>query len=344
MKSFKQTFFNEDVNNINGFAMLKPGFLNYEDDFTKMLNNNGWTIVRKEKHHLTEPQAHELYKMHANKDFYNDLCKYMSSDDSLCCLCYKDCEDPIKDMNTIKDKVRKAWGRDEMHNCMHSADSLDNVNRESKLIFENKVIESIDQTIQSIDNFGFIDNNIMAVNSIGDKVEEDPKYLMKISELKLDFSYQEFLQLIDMLNDALAEELLAWYHYSITAPFLYGKFHHETLELFEETAKDEFEDHAQWLMQRLQQFGVTPSRVAHPSMLDEVATHKYIMPTFDTAGAIINNIEAERGAIETYTKIESFTKDKDITTHSKIEEILKDEQEHLQKLQNIYKDITTEVQ
>ena len=63
MKSFKQTFFNEDVNNINGFAMLKPGFLNYEDDFTKMLNNNGWTIVRKEKHHLTEPQAHELYKI-----------------------------------------------------------------------------------------------------------------------------------------------------------------------------------------------------------------------------------------------------------------------------------------
>ena len=44
--------------------------------------------------------------------------------------------------------------------------------------------------------------------------------------------------------------------------------------------------------------------------------------------------------IETYTKIEAFTRDKDIVTNSKIKEILKDEQEHLSELYDLRKDIT----
>jgi nucleoside diphosphate kinase len=55
-------------------------------------------------------------------------------------MCYKDCKDPIKDMKSIKDKVRKIWGKDDMRNAMHSSDSIDNVNREYKLVFEKKNI------------------------------------------------------------------------------------------------------------------------------------------------------------------------------------------------------------
>ena len=64
----------------------------------------------------------------------------MSSGDCLSCMCYKDCKYPIKDMKAIKDKVRKIWGKDDMRNAMHSSDSIDNVNREYKLIFERKNI------------------------------------------------------------------------------------------------------------------------------------------------------------------------------------------------------------
>jgi len=142
MKSFKKTYMlKEDVNSINGFAILKPEFLNHEEDFIKLLNNNGWNIIQKTKKKLTQGEAEELYKMHKGKKFYNDLCKYMSSDDCLCCLCHKDCKDPIKDMDALKDKVRKTWGKDDMKNAMHSSDSLENVNRESKLIFEKKIVE-----------------------------------------------------------------------------------------------------------------------------------------------------------------------------------------------------------
>ena len=41
-------------------------------------------------------------------------------------------------MDKLKDKVRDAWGKDDMKNGMHSSDSLENVKREYKLIFEHK--------------------------------------------------------------------------------------------------------------------------------------------------------------------------------------------------------------
>lgn len=125
---------------VNGFCILKPEFLDHTDDFCAMLTNNGWKIVQKQVRTLTEDEAKELYISKTGADYYNDLCKYMSSGDSLSCMCYKDCEDPIKDMNKLKDKVRKAWGKDDMKNAMHSSDSLENVDREYKLVFVNRNI------------------------------------------------------------------------------------------------------------------------------------------------------------------------------------------------------------
>lgn len=132
MKSLKD-FIKESVNEINGFAILKPGFLEHEDEFIKMLNNNGWSIIQKKKIKLTLDQAKDLYSPHKDKEFYNDLCKYMSSDECLVVICSKDVKDPIADMKKIKNKVRDAWGESEMKNAMHSSDSLENVVRESKI-------------------------------------------------------------------------------------------------------------------------------------------------------------------------------------------------------------------
>lgn len=122
---------------INGFVILKPGFLSHESDFLTLLSNNGWRILQKKRGTLTQEQAEALYFMHKDKDFYNNLCDYMSSGDSLSCSCQKDCNNPIKDMSTLKDKVRYQWGEDDMKNAMHSSDSIDNVERESNIVFNN---------------------------------------------------------------------------------------------------------------------------------------------------------------------------------------------------------------
>lgn len=333
MKSFRQTYsIKEESNQINGFVILKPEFLDHEEDFLTLLKNNGWDVIQKSKRTLSNDEAKELYKMHKDKDFYNDLCKYMSSSDCLCCLCHKDCKDPIKDMDSLKDKVRKSWGKDDMKNGMHSSDSLENVNRESKLIFEKKVIEHWE-------DYYYQGGTSIEEPAPNPECPDSTFDTSKIDSLKLKLGEEDYLRLISMLKDALAEELLAWYHYTICAPFLHGKRRPELVKFFKETAKDEFEDHACWLMERLQQLGSDVNDLLDPTSLNAIATHKYIMPSYETCQAVANNITAEKGAIETYTKIEEFTKDRDIVTHSKIEEILADEQEHLQELEKVYRDM-----
>lgn len=134
MKSLLQFILESSDNlELNGFVILKPGFLDHKDDFLALLKNNGWDIIQQTECQLSKEQAEELYNPHKDKDFYKDLCDYMCSGKCLCCLCHKNCEDPIENMKKLKDKVRKNWGKDEMKNGMHSSDSLKNVNRESKI-------------------------------------------------------------------------------------------------------------------------------------------------------------------------------------------------------------------
>lgn len=130
----------ETSNEVNGFAILKPEFLSHKEDWLNMLKNNGWQIVQTKQFKMNDKMAKELYKMHKDKDFYNDLCKYMSSDECVCCSCHKNCKDPIKEMTELKERVRKSWGKSEMKNAMHGSDSLENVYRESHLVFNLPIV------------------------------------------------------------------------------------------------------------------------------------------------------------------------------------------------------------
>lgn len=133
MKKFSTFILEADNIELNGFCILKPEFLDYTDDFLALLKNNGWNIIQKKKLLLNKEQSENLYSSHKDKDFYKDLCDYMSSSECLCCSCYKNCKNPIEDMKKLKDKVRENWGKTEMKNGMHSSDSIENVNRESKI-------------------------------------------------------------------------------------------------------------------------------------------------------------------------------------------------------------------
>ena len=115
---------------------LKELELEYEDKWLEMLEEDEWDILDKKKLTLTKEQAQQLYMMHKGKDFYDDLCNYMSSGECLCAKCYKECEDPIEQMDSLKDKVRDKWGKNDMKNAMHSSDSIENVKRESKIVFK----------------------------------------------------------------------------------------------------------------------------------------------------------------------------------------------------------------
>lgn len=155
--------------------------------------------------------------------------------------------------------------------------------------------------------------------------EEDENY---ISELTL------------MLENALAEELIAFYQYTMAWPFVKGKERNKLESVLKDNAKDELEDHAYWLLERLDQLNKQPETIKNIDELNKFAKHKYIIPVVTDVKSIIeDNIKAEQGAIETYLELEEFTRDKDIVTHTKIEEILSDEREHLHELEKVLRDI-----
>lgn len=127
--------------NVKAFVIIKPGFIEYADEIHSYIASKGFIMHDKTNSMmLSKNQAEELYIPHKDKDFYNDLCTYMTSDDIVASIWTFDYENnpgvnTISLMKEIKDHFREKYGKDEMKNCMHSSDSLDNVKREAKIIF-----------------------------------------------------------------------------------------------------------------------------------------------------------------------------------------------------------------
>lgn len=151
-------------------------------------------------------------------------------------------------------------------------------------------------------------------------------------------------KIIDAMKNALKEEFNAWYTYIIVKEWLAGKERPSIMKFFKEAAKDELEDHAYWLMERINQLGGNIDDIAKSPNSWSSSKHKYIIPKFendgyDTIEMLKLNIKNEEGAIETYEELVKMTEDVDPSSNSKLKEILADEQEHLQELKDFLQDI-----
>jgi ferritin-like protein len=109
---------------------------------------------------------------------------------------------------------------------------------------------------------------------------------------------------------------------------------------FKENAKDELEDHAFWLLNRLKELGTDWVGIENPSLLDQIAMHKYVMPTDTNLDVCVCQIaEAERGAIATYSHLIEYTEQRDPVTHKKMKAIIKDEETHLKEMEDFIQKI-----
>lgn len=146
---------------------------------------------------------------------------------------------------------------------------------------------------------------------------------------------------LSLLYRALSEECQAWYQYWIVAPFLVGEERANIEETYEEFQKDELYDHAVKVRSRINELGGNPGPVASPEQWSFNAVAKYQVPLspYGVYVSLLQNIKAEKEAIETYTKICDFTQGKDYITYTMAKEILADEQDHLQTLEDYQADL-----
>lgn len=120
------------------FVVVKPGSLNLVQEVMDRMKKKCWKVERTVVKKLQLEEAKELYKVHKNEDFYENLCKYMSSDLSRAFIFSRPgtMNDSIfEEVAMIKDNIRDEFGESDMRNVMHSSDSLNAMLHEASIYF-----------------------------------------------------------------------------------------------------------------------------------------------------------------------------------------------------------------
>ncbi|HLF93985.1 MAG TPA: ferritin-like domain-containing protein [Planctomycetota bacterium] len=133
---------------------------------------------------------------------------------------------------------------------------------------------------------------------------------------------QEHDAIVEALNGMLAKEHSCAIRYATHAAVLTGPFGETLSRQLKEIASDEIE-HAEKLRDRVFALGGAPTMNVHP----------YATGPFATLAEMLDaNIREERGAIEEYTRILQMIPRMNVILYETVEDILRDEQEHLEKL------------
>lgn len=133
-------------------------------------------------------------------------------------------------------------------------------------------------------------------------------------------------KLIRMLNEALAEEWLAYYQYWVGARVMEGPMRSEVEPELLVHADEEL-GHAVLVIDRIIQLGGEP--ILDPKEWTNFARCAYEVPKDPYIEVILEqNLNGERCAIQRYQEIAEYTEGKDFATHQMAISILNDELEH----------------
>jgi len=138
-------------------------------------------------------------------------------------------------------------------------------------------------------------------------------------------------QAIDILNEALATEIVCVLRYRFHY-FMASGIHSQSIkDEFLEHANDE-QEHANRIAERIKQLGGKPEM--NPASLSQMSHTEYNEGA-SLADMIREDLIAERIAIETYREIVKFFGEKDPTSRLMMEEILAKEEEHADELADL---------
>lgn len=144
-------------------------------------------------------------------------------------------------------------------------------------------------------------------------------------------------ELIRLLNEALAEEWLAYYQYWIGARMMEGPMRSEIAPELLLHATQEL-GHAVLVVDRIIQLGGIP--VLTPADWMKLSSCEYEAPVDPYVEVVLNqNLRGERCAIKRYKEIADFTNGKDHTTHQMATTILNEELEHEQDIEEFLSDL-----
>jgi len=138
-------------------------------------------------------------------------------------------------------------------------------------------------------------------------------------------------QVIDILNEALATEIVCVLRYQFHYFMATGIHSAAVAEEFLEHATEE-QQHANMIAERIKQLGGKPQM--NPAVVAQMSHTEYKEGT-SLVDMIREDLVAERVAIETYREIINYFGDKDSTSRVMMERILAKEEEHADELADL---------
>ena len=130
------------------FTMIKPDAVqeNHIGGILHMMEEGGFRVVELQKINLTAERAGQFYAVHAERPFYNDLVRYMSSGPIVAAVLEKD--NAVADFRTLigatnpaqaaEGTIRKKYAKSIEANAVHGSDSDENAQIEADFFFGSK--------------------------------------------------------------------------------------------------------------------------------------------------------------------------------------------------------------
>ena len=130
------------------FTMIKPDAAqeNHIGGILGMIEAGGFRIVELQKLTLSAERAGQFYAVHAERPFYHDLVKYMSSGPIVAAVLEKD--NAVADFRTLigatnpanaeEGTIRKKYAKSIEANAVHGSDSDENAQIEADFFFGSK--------------------------------------------------------------------------------------------------------------------------------------------------------------------------------------------------------------
>ena len=127
------------------FTMIKPDAIESGNigNIIQMITNAGFEIKAMKLTQLSTEQAQEFYEVHAERPFYGELVKYMTSGPIVAAILEK--ENAVADFRTLigstdpaeaaEGTIRKKYAESKGRNAVHGSDSDENAEIECNFHF-----------------------------------------------------------------------------------------------------------------------------------------------------------------------------------------------------------------
>ena len=128
-------------------SIIKPDAVerNFDNEIKEMFKNKGFKIVKEKKIQIEKSEAEKFYKVHETKQFYNDLCAYLSSgpiyvmilEGENAVLANRKIMGATNPKDAEENTIRKLYGISIDKNSVHGSDSVENAKKEIQFFFKN---------------------------------------------------------------------------------------------------------------------------------------------------------------------------------------------------------------